>query len=425
MMKMTGIRRTWNWRWWWASTRLRGLRHGARARHCHHPRGDRGAEAAARYGEIGIAFDATSAYAQGARCGAAGRWHSGGRPTPAAIGPFTVPPVNMEAPGEPNVNMVTCGGRRRSRWSRRSARSPRSTMREIVASRRAGWPWHPRQHRRIHPHHRARHRGGWRGATSGKAIIILNPAEPPMIMRDTVSPFPKGRRGGDPRSCRGDGGQGSGLCSGYRLKQEVQFERRRQQKLKIPGMGDFTGIEHDDPARGRRAGDYLPSHSGNLDIMTAAAKATGEAGRAEEGEMSGVSTSRAATSSTFQDVTLRDGMHAIRHMYSSTTSGRLPAIEASGSMRSRWRMAMACRAPVSTTGFGAHTDWEWRSRGRGARQMRPHHAILPGVGTVEELAPRLRHRVRSVRVATHCTEADVSKQHIGIARDPAWTSRAS
>ena len=116
------------------------------------------------------------------------------------------------------------------------------------------------------------------GAEKGKAIIILNPAEPPMIMRDTVFTLSEG---GDEeairQSVRDMVAEVQKYVPGYRLKQEVQFERYGDNnRLKIPGMGEFRGLKSMIMLEVEGAGDYLPSYSGNLDIMTAAAKATGE-----------------------------------------------------------------------------------------------------------------------------------------------------
>jgi acetaldehyde dehydrogenase len=116
------------------------------------------------------------------------------------------------------------------------------------------------------------------GAEVGKAIIILNPAEPPMIMRDTIFTLSEG---GDEAAIRASVEamvtEVQKYVPGYRLKQQVQFERYRDNnKLKIPGRGAFTGIKTSIYLEVEGAGDYLPSYSGNLDIMTAAAKATGE-----------------------------------------------------------------------------------------------------------------------------------------------------
>ena len=233
------------------------------------------------YGEIGIAFDATSAYAHKVHDAAL---RADGIQvvdlTPAAIGPFTVPPVNMEAHlGEPNVNMVTCGGQATIPMVAAVSQVAKVHYAEIVASvssRSAG----PGTRANIDEFTRTTARAievvG--GATKGKAIIILNPAEPPMIMRDTVFTLSEGADEAAIRAAvEAMVAKVQAYVPGYRLKQEVQFERfGDNNKLKIPGMGDFTGIKTMILLEVEGAGDYLPSYSGNLDIMTAAAKATGE-----------------------------------------------------------------------------------------------------------------------------------------------------
>lgn len=233
------------------------------------------------YPEIGIAFDATSAYAHkvhDAALRAAGI--SVIDLTPAAIGPFTVPPVNMEAHlGEPNVNMVTCGGQATIPMVAAVSRVAKVHYAEIVASvssRSAGPGTRANIDEFTRTTARAIEQVG--GATRGKAIIILNPAEPPMIMRDTVFTLSEG---GDEDAIRASVeamvASVQAYVPGYRLKQEVQFERfGDNSRLKIPGMGEFTGIKTSIYLEVEGAGDYLPSYSGNLDIMTAAAKATGE-----------------------------------------------------------------------------------------------------------------------------------------------------
>lgn len=234
------------------------------------------------YPEIGIAFDATSAYVHKEHDSAL---RADGIQvvdlTPAAIGPFTVPPVNMEAHlDQPNVNMVTCGGQATIPMVAAVARvSGKVHYAEIVASvssRSAG----PGTRANIDEFTRTTARAievvG--GAAKGKAIIILNPAEPPMIMRDTVFTLSEG---GDEDAIRASVkamvAEVQKYVPGYRLKQEVQFERFGDNNpLKIPGLGEFTGIKSMIMLEVEGAGDYLPPYSGNLDIMTAAAKATGE-----------------------------------------------------------------------------------------------------------------------------------------------------
>lgn len=233
------------------------------------------------YKDIGIVFDATSAYAH--------KIHDEALRaddiqvvdlTPAAIGPFTVPTVNMdEHLGEPNVNMVTCGGQATIPMVAAVSQVGTVHYAEIVASvssRSAG----PGTRANIDEFTRTTARAieDVGGAIKGKAIIILNPAEPPMIMRDTVFTLSEG---GDEDAIRASVeamvAKVQQYVPGYRLKQEVQFERFGDNNpLTIPGHGKFTGIKTSIFLEVEGAGDYLPSYSGNLDIMTAAAKATGE-----------------------------------------------------------------------------------------------------------------------------------------------------
>ena len=120
-----------------------------------------------------------------------------------------------------------------------------------------------------------------------------------------------------------------------------------------------------------------------------------------------------------QDVTLRDGMHAIRHMYGiDHVRAIAAAIEASGVDAIEVAHGDGLSGASFNYGFGAHTDWEWlEAVAEVLDKCVLTTLILPGVGTVDELRRAFDIGVRSVRVATHCTEADVSRQHIGIARD--------
>ena len=233
------------------------------------------------YKDIGIAFDATSAYAHKVHDEAL---RADGIQvvdlTPAAIGPFTIPPVNMgDNLDAPNVNMVTCGGQATIPMVAAVSQVGTVHYAEIVASvssRSAG----PGTRANIDEFTRTTARGIEEvgGAAKGKAIIILNPAEPPMIMRDTVFTLSEGGEEEDIRkSIEAMVAEVQKYVPGYRLKQEVQFERFGDNNpLKIPGQGEFTGIKTSVFLEVEGAGDYLPPYSGNLDIMTAAAKATGE-----------------------------------------------------------------------------------------------------------------------------------------------------
>jgi acetaldehyde dehydrogenase len=233
------------------------------------------------YRDIRIVFDATSAHSHQQH---AALLRSDGKRaidlTPAAIGPFFVPAVNHQANlDQPNINMVTCGGQATIPMVAAVSRVAKVHYAEIVASvssRSAG----PGTRANIDEFTQTTARGIEQvaGATRGKAIIILNPAEPPMIMRDTIFTLSESA---DEAAIRAS--VESMVVSvqeyvpGYRLKQAVQFERfGKSQPLKMPGYGAFVGLKTGIYLEVQGAGDYLPTYSGNLDIMTAAAKATGE-----------------------------------------------------------------------------------------------------------------------------------------------------
>jgi len=233
------------------------------------------------YPDIEIVFDATSAYshlehdpvlrADGKRVVDL---------TPAAVGPFVVPTVNMSDCGDaPNVNLVTCGGQATIPIVAAVSRVATVHYAEIIASvssRSAG----PGTRANIDEFTRTTARGIERvgGATHGKAIIILNPADPPMLMRDTIFTLSEGADETVIRaSIEAMVEAVQGYVPGYRLKQEIQFERfGDNNRLHIPGRGHFTGIKTSVFLEVEGAGDFLPRNAGNLDIMTAAAKATAD-----------------------------------------------------------------------------------------------------------------------------------------------------
>lgn len=236
--------------------------------------------------EIKIVFDATSAGAH--------RHHNEilqrhGKQvvdlTPAAIGPYTVPVVNIDQHLDAgNVNMVTCGGQATIPMVAAISQVSPVPYAEIIASvssKSAGPGTRANIDEFTQTTSRAIEEVG--GAKKGKAIIVLNPAEPPMIMRDTVitlSEFPEkhGKTEADIQaSVEKMAAAVQAYVPGYRLKQQVQFERFEEDApLHIPGYGDFAGIKSSVFLEVEGAAHYLPAYAGNLDIMTSAALGTAE-----------------------------------------------------------------------------------------------------------------------------------------------------
>ena len=216
---------------------------------------------------IQIAFDATSAYvhAENSR-----KLNALGvlmiDLTPAAIGPFCVPPVNLSehvGRGEMNVNMVTCGGQATIPMVAAVSRVQPVAYGEIVAtvsSKSVG----PGTRKNIDEFTRttagAIEQVG--GATKGKAIIIINPAEPSLIMRDTIHCLTEGepQREAITASVHAMILEVQKYVPGYKLVNGPVFDGKR--------VSIFMEVEG--------LGDYLPKYAGNLDIMTAAAARTAE-----------------------------------------------------------------------------------------------------------------------------------------------------
>ena len=200
--------------------------------------------------------------------------------TPAAIGPYVVPVVNMDEHLDANnINMVTCGGQATIPMVHAVNRVSTVQYSEIVASissKSAG----PGTRANIDEFTETTSKGlevvG--GAAQGKAIIVLNPAEPPLVMRDTVYTLSDDADQDEiAKSVENMVKEVQSYVPGYRLKQEVQFERfGSNNPLHIPGRGDFEGVKSSIFLEVEGAGHYLPTYAGNLDIMTSAAMRTAE-----------------------------------------------------------------------------------------------------------------------------------------------------
>ncbi|MFI8788155.1 acetaldehyde dehydrogenase (acetylating) [Streptomyces sp. NPDC055105] len=220
-----------------------------------------------------LVFEATSAYVH--RANAPRYAELGIRAidlTPAAVGPAVVPPANLTAHLDAsNINMITCGGQATIPMVYAVSRVVPVAYAEIVASV-ASVSAGPGTRANIDEFTRTTSRGIEEigGAARGKAIIILNPAEPPVIMRDTVfCAIPEDAdRDAITLSVKEIAESVATYVPGYRLRTEPQFDDPTPLNGGMARVAIFLEVEG--------AGDFLPPYAGNLDIMTAAATKVGE-----------------------------------------------------------------------------------------------------------------------------------------------------
>jgi len=199
--------------------------------------------------------------------------------TPAAVGPYVIPAINLEAEDASNMNMVTCGGQATIPIVAAVSRVAKVHYAEIVASissKSAGPGTRANIDEFTETTRAAIEKLG--GAERGKAIIILNPAEPPLIMRDTVFVLSElADQAAVEASIDRMVASVQAYVPGYRLKQRVQFDSVPADKqLNVPKLGPRHGLKTSVFLEVEGAAHYLPSYAGNLDIMTSAALACGD-----------------------------------------------------------------------------------------------------------------------------------------------------
>ncbi|WP_261155591.1 acetaldehyde dehydrogenase (acetylating) [Serratia fonticola] len=200
--------------------------------------------------------------------------------TPAAIGPYCVPVVNLEQNiNQVNVNMVTCGGQATIPMVAAVSRVAKVHYAEIIASiasKSAGPGTRANIDEFTETTSKAIEVVG--GAERGKAIIVLNPAEPSLMMRDTVYVLSEAvDQAKVEASINEMAAAVQAYVPGYRLKQKVQFDViPADAPLNLPGIGRFSGLKTSVFLEVEGAAHYLPAYAGNLDIMTSAALATAE-----------------------------------------------------------------------------------------------------------------------------------------------------
>ena len=369
-----------------------------------------------------MVFEATSAYVHAA---AAPRYAEAGiradRPDAGGRRPGGDPA------GQPARASAT---RRTSTWSPAAARPPsRSSTRCRACGRACPTPRSSRRWRRCRPARAPAPTstssprppaGAWRPSAApqrGKAIIILNPADPPMIMRDTIfCAIPEDAdhdaiAAVDPRR----GGRGADLRARLPAAQRAAVRRAVGGSTAARRVvTTFVEVEG--------AGDYLPPYAGNLDIMTAAATKVGEEIAKEmSSDSRGRHTMTDSPSGTSGSPTRRC---ATGRTTSATSSPRtrcgaiVAALDAAGVPVIEVTHGDGLGGSSFNYGFSKTPEQELiKLAAETAKEAKIAFLMLPGVGTKDDIKEAQNNGGSICRIATHCTEADVSIQHFGLARE--------
>ena len=372
-----------------------------------------------------LLFEATSAYVHR---DAAPKYEAAGIRaidlTPAAVGPAVIPPANLrEHLDAPNVNMITCGGQATIPIVYAVSRVVEVPYAEIVASV-ASVSAGPGTRANIDEFTKTTSKGVATigGAKRGKAIIILNPADPPMIMRDTIfCAIPEDAdRDAIAQSIHDVVAEVQTYVPGYRLLNEPQFDDPSMQ-LRRPGPG-----HHVRRGRGRRRLSApvcgQPRHHDRR----------GHQGRRGDRERIPGHDGRRSASMSIQeiffnpiwdvrmtDTSLRDGSHHKRHQFTKDEVGAIvAALDTAGVPVIEVTHGDGLGGSSFNYGFSKTPEQELiKLAAETAKEAKIAFLMLPGVGTKEDIKEAQNNGGSICRIATHCTEADVSIQHFGLARE--------
>ena len=338
--------------------------------------------------------------------------------TPAAVGPYVIPLVNLdEHIGETNLNLVSCGGQATVPLVSALEEVAPVEYAEIVAtiaSKSAG----PGTRQNIDEFTDTTARGLEKigHAARGKAIIVLNPAEPPILMRNTIhAVLADADAAKILHALESMVERVKQYVPGYRLRAKplIQDQPNGGRKKKVTLFVEIEG-----------AGDFLPKYAGNLDIMTSAAVKVGE----EIGRHLGMGTWQKESSGgdkvsekTFVhilDSSLRDGSHALSHQYTAEQVSRVAgALDDAGVEMIEVSHGDGLGGSTITYGFSKQSELELLEAAAAViKKGKLAVLLLPGIGTKDDLKMAADYGAKVAQIATHVTEADIAEQHIGVAK---------